>query len=290
MLDVYAPGYAAFHGTGIPARAEMRLREWGFAMKPWSGFALVLVCLLWGGPRLGAQAQGGGNGSGAGQSQPAAGSQNTPATQPPARTEQQSNQNPFPEDTSGVPVVQMRNVPGLIPGESDATGAGRIPMPASDADPVRSPEDAGAAAENQQQSSSSSLSGMSGLLPDADDDETQPGKHNRKGQQIEPEHHETAAEDENVGKYYLDNKDWRAALSRFQSALVLDPDNPDVYWGLAEAERHMGQFAEARANYQKVMEYDPGSRHAKEAKKALEDPQIANAKPPQAAQPSASPQ
>jgi tetratricopeptide (TPR) repeat protein len=256
-------------------------------MKPWFGFALVLLCPLSAGPRLRAQAQG--DGSGAGQSQPASGAQKTPAAQQPARSEQQTNQNPFPEDTSNVPIVQMRNVPGLIQGESDASGEGRIPMPASDADPVRSPEDAEAAAENQQQSSSSSLAGMSGLLPPADDD-TQPGKHNRKGQQIEPEHRETAAEDESVGKYYLDNKDWRAALSRFQSALVLDPDNPDVYWGLAEAERRLGQFAEARANYQKVMEYDPGSRHAKEAKKALEDPQIANAKLPQAAQPSASPQ
>ena len=133
------------------------------------------------------------------------------------------------------------------------------------------------------------MAGMRDLLPPADD-ETQPGKRNRKGQLIEPEHQETAAEDESVGSYYLDNKDWRAALSRFQSALVLDPDNPDVYWGLAEAERHLGQFADARANYQKVMDYDPGSKHAKEAKKALQDPQIANAKAPQPAQSSVSPQ
>jgi tetratricopeptide (TPR) repeat protein len=92
-------------------------------------------------------------------------------------------------------------------------------------------------------------------------------------------HQESAAEDENVGKYYLDNKDWRAALSRYESALVLDPDNPDVYWGLAESQRHLGQFADARTNYLKVMEYDPGSRHAKDAKKALEEPELANAKP-----------
>jgi tetratricopeptide (TPR) repeat protein len=162
-------------------------------------------------------------------------------------------------------------------------------MPADDVDPVRSPEDAGSSAENQQQSSSSSLAGMSGVLPPSDDD-TQPGRHRRKGEQVVPEHQETAAEDENVGSYYLDNKDWKGALSRFQSALVLDPDNPDVYWGLAEAERHLNDFADARANYQKVMEYDPGSRHAKEARKALADPAIANAKPPKPAQPSASPQ
>jgi len=248
---------------------------------------LVLACLLAAGARLGAQAQS--NASGSGQTQPAAGSESSPAAQAPARTQQQTNQNPFPEDTSDVPVMPTRNSPGTIPGDSDESRAGRIPMPAEDEDPVRSPEDAGTAAENQQQSSSSSLSGMNGLLPPADDD-VQPRKHKRKGERDVPEHHETAAEDENVGSYYLDNKDWRAALSRYQSALVLDPDNPDVYWGLAEAERHLGNFSDARANYQKVMDYDPGSRHAKEARKALQDPAIANAKPPQPAAPAASPQ
>jgi len=129
---------------------------------------------------------------------------------------------------------------------------------------------------------------MGSLLPSPDDD-TQPGKRNRKGAQIAPEHHETAAEDENVGSYYLDNKDWKAALSRFESALVLDPDNPDVYWGLAECQRHLGDFANARANYLKVTQYDPDSRHAKEARKALKEPEIANAKASSFAQPVATP-
>ena len=251
-------------------------------MKPGLWMALLLACLL-AGSRLCAQAANGSNG------QPAAGSENPPADQTPARTQTQSSQNPFPEDTNDIPVMPTRNSPGTIPGDSDASRAVRIPMPADDVDPVRSPEDAGSSAENQQQSSSSSLAGMSGVLPPSDDD-TQPGRHRRKGEQVVPEHQETAAEDENVGSYYLDNKDWKGALSRFQSALVLDPDNPDVYWGLAEAERHLNDFADARANYQKVMEYDPGSRHAKEARKALADPAIANAKPPKPAQPSASPQ
>jgi len=252
----------------------------GFEMKAAYSIVLVVACFAASGAGLCAQSQGAGNASGSGQSQPSAGEQSPPAAQTPARTQQQTNQNPFPEDTSDIPVIPTRNSPGTIPGDSDESRAGRIPMPADDVDPVRSPEDAGTAAESQQQSSSSSLSGMSGLLPPADDD-AQPGKHHRKGEQTVPEHHETAAEDESVGEYYLENKDWKAALSRFQSALVLDPDNPDVYWGLAQADYHTGNFADARANYQKVMDYDPGSRHAKEARKALQDPAVANAKPPQ---------
>jgi tetratricopeptide (TPR) repeat protein len=198
-------------------------------------------------------------------------------TQQPPRTQQQTNQNPFPEDTSDVPVMPSRDNPD-VPSVADESKE-RIDLPADDVDPVRSPEDAGAAAEAGESSSSSSLAGMGNLLSGPDDEATQPTKRGKKGPQIEePEHHESAAEDENVGKYYLDNKDWRAALSRYQSALVLDPDNPDVYWGLAESERHLGNLAEARANYQKVVDYDPDSRHGKDARKALKDPEIANAK------------
>lgn len=196
--------------------------------------------------------------------------------QPPDRSPQQTNQNPFPEDTNSVPLMPTRDNPNLpLPA---AESGERLYLPEADVDPVRSPEEAGAAAEAGESSSSSSLSGMSSLLPGPDDDTTQPGKHGKKSGVIEPEHQETAAEDENVGAYYLENKDWKAALSRFQSALVLDPDNPDVYWGLAESDRHLGNFADARANYQKVVDYDPDSHHGKEARKNLKEPEIANAK------------
>ena len=193
----------------------------------------------------------------------------------PSRTQQQSNQNPFPEDTDSVPLMRSRDNPDL---PSAGEAGQRIFIPTDDVDPVRSPEDAGAAAEAGESGSSSSLSGMNNIIPPPDDDSTQPSRRGKKGSTIDqPEHQETAAEDENVGGYYLDNKDWKAALSRFQSALVLDPYNPDVYWGLAESQRHLGNFAEARANYQKVVDYDPDSHHGKEARKALKDPEIANA-------------
>jgi tetratricopeptide (TPR) repeat protein len=219
-------------------------------------------------------------GQGQQQNQPASSNQNSqPANgqqQAPARTQQQQNQNPFPEDTSDIPVMPSKSTADLPPGAGDAE-KNPLYVPEEDFDPVRSPEGAAAAAEAGETSSSSSIAGMRDLLPDANDDTTEPGKRNRKGGQVAPEHHETAAEDESVGKYYLDNKNWKAALSRFESALVLDPDNPDVYWGLAESERHLGKMAEARANYQKVVEYDPDSHLGKDAKKALKEPEIANA-------------
>jgi tetratricopeptide (TPR) repeat protein len=241
-------------------------------------WALILVGALTSAPMSIARAQQQNQAPSAGQNgQPANG-----ASQDPNRTQQQTNQNPFPEDTNSVPVMPSRGTVDL-PTSAGGDEKNRADLPESDFDPVRSPEDAAAAAEAGETSSSSSLAGVKDMMPDADADTTQPGKGNKKGRQIVPEQHETAAEDENVGKYYLDNKDWKAALSRFESALVLDPDNPDVYWGLAESQRHLGKLSDAHANYQKVVDYDPDSRHGKDAKKALKDPDIANA-PAQAKQ------
>ncbi len=186
-----------------------------------------------------------------------------------------SGGNPFPEDETSVPVLPSRDTANVPPDFSGA--ASRFSLPAADSDPVRSP-DQPATASGADQGSSSSLGELGGLLP-GPDDEQPAGRKKKDDQVIETAPQETPKEDVSVGNYYLDIKDWRGALSRFQSALVLAPDNPDVYWGLAECQRHLGDFADARANYLKVMEYDPGSHHAKEAQKALKDPEIANAKP-----------
>jgi tetratricopeptide (TPR) repeat protein len=265
-----------FAGPGLQARpaAEVETDSMRFSLV----IAVVFACCFWAAPQTRAQQQNKPPAS------PANG--NPPAAQQPDRTQQQSNQNPFPADTNDVPVMPTKTPPDL-PAAAGDEGA-RVPMPDEDVDPVRTPE--GESAQEQGNGgSASSLAGLGDLLPDADDEtNTQPDRRGRKAQKPVPEHHESAAEDENVGKYYLDNKDWKAALSRFESALVLDPDNPDVYWGLAEAERHLGNFAGARANYLKVTEYDPDSKHGKDARKALEDPEIANARPAPSAAPAPS--
>ena len=159
-------------------------------------------------------------------------------------------------------------------GESESD---RTSLPGDDLDPVRSPDEAGGnGAVTQEQDSSSDVKGLDSLIPAPGDDET--GKRRKKDEVIEGLPKETPQEDITVGQYYLDQKNWKAALSRFQSALVLSPDEPEVYWGLAESERHLGDFAAARANYMKLIEYDPDSQHAKDARKALKEPEIANAK------------
>lgn len=271
-------GHAAYLVRIVPLRgAGERVRKFG--LKPAIRFALLMACCVAAGPLVCAQRQpgAGANSTNASGQQKQSGN----AQQPAAPAQSPSDANPFPEDESTVPVMPSKNTPDLPPGSFGGSDTGHAALPAGDVDPVHSPDEASGDAQPASGFSSSD-SGLGSLLSGPDDEPE--GKQGKGRGQVVPEHHETAKEDENVGKYYLDGKDWRAARSRYQSAMVLDPDNPDVYWGLAESERHLGNYADARANYQKVMEYDPGSRHAKDAAKALKEPELANAKASAAAQ------
>lgn len=254
----------------------MKQKLWCAQIVAW----IVTSCVALGVPAVRAQAQ-----SGSGQTQQDQnqntqqnGQQSTP--QQPALKQrpapQQQNGNPFPEDDNAAPVMPSNSAPEIPPGETGAAP----PVPAVDRDPVRSPDDASASDDSNPQGFSSSSSGLGNLLnpPDTDTRTKKGGKGDDAAVDEMP--HETPKEDVDVGNYYMDRKDWKGALSRFQSALVLAPDNPDVYWGLAECQRHLGQYGQARENYLKVMEYDPDSHHAKEAKKTLKEPELANAKAP----------
>jgi tetratricopeptide (TPR) repeat protein len=205
-----------------------------------------------------------------------AAAQNKPdsQSQPPAAS--QSSANPFPEDTADVPVMPSKSTPELPEGTYNGAENAPLPLPGEDRDPVRSPDDPEpSAASGTAVDSSSSLAGVDTLLPKPEDD--QPGK-KRKLVLKEPTHQEASSKDIEVGDYYLQTKNWKAAYSRFESARVLDPENPEVYWGLAEAEHHLGEFARARENYLKLLDYDPDGPHGKQARKELKDPALVNAK------------
>jgi tetratricopeptide (TPR) repeat protein len=183
--------------------------------------------------------------------------------------------NPFPDDTNTVPVLPSANSAGTPAPDTTDYGSS-VPLPGGDGDPVKSPDDAAPSTEDS--GSSSSSTGLDNLLKPPPDT-TPTGKHGKlKAGEDDGMPHDSPKEDETVGSYYLDQKNWKAALSRFESAMVLDPENPEVYWGLAEAQRHVGDYAGAKANYLKLMEYDPDSKHGKEAKRILKEPEVANAK------------
>jgi hypothetical protein len=200
--------------------------------------------------------------------------QQQPPTSQPAQKHPASN--PFPEDTTSVPVVPTTEEPAAPPPASAAenSGAESTTLLKNDNDPVHSPDDPVGSADTSADGFSSSLAGSGDInIPDED----RPDKH-RRSQSQPATKQVTAKENEDVGEFELGRKNYRAALSRFQSALVTDSENPDVYWGIAEAQRGLGNFADAKANYQKVVDYDdPESKHSKEAKKILRSPQVANA-------------
>lgn len=203
-----------------------------------------------------------------------AGQSNSPQTAPAANFPQSQQQgNPFPGSTGNVPILPSGPTANAPEGGYEPQTS-RVAFPPRDLDPVRSPDEANPDSGSSQ-GFSSSLAGVDDLLPTP----AQPAANGKKDGEVAPIPQETPESDIRVGDYYLSMKNWRAALSRFQSALVLEPDNPEMYWGLAESERHLGQFALAREHYLKVLEYDPGSKHAKEAEKALRNPEIANARP-----------
>jgi len=199
-----------------------------------------------------------------------------PASSSPAAP---TSANPFPEDTSTVPVLPAASGPAVPVSKDDesAPPSGRVLFSSDEADPVRSPDDpAPEVVSDQPGESSSSLKGLEGVLPRADDDQPS-GRRKLKVKPEEPTHEETAKEDVNVGGYYLEKKNWKAAQSRFQSAMVLDPEDPEVYWGLAESAYHLGDYAAARGWYTKLLDYDPDGPHGKQARKAIKDPLVANA-------------
>lgn len=185
--------------------------------------------------------------------------------------------NPFPENTNSVPVMPSADSPGTAPSAFESDAATDLALPSDDSDPVRSPDDpAAASATGQESGTSDSSTGLDQLLEPPPDT----GKHRKKGEDDSIDAafpHDGPKKDINIGEYYLETGDWQGALSRYESAMVQDPENPDAYWGMAEAQRHLGQYAQARANYLKVVDYDPDSRHGKDARKILKQPEIANA-------------
>ena len=50
---------------------------------------------------------------------------------------------------------------------------------------------------------------------------------------------------------------WREALFRFQKAVEADPENPSALNNLAVALEQMGEFSEARENYERALELKP---------------------------------
>jgi tetratricopeptide (TPR) repeat protein len=103
-----------------------------------------------------------------------------------------------------------------------------------------------------------------------DDSDQKPGKSTKN-----PTREQVIKEDLDVGGFYLDKKNWKAAQARFASAFALNGENPDSLWGLAEAERHLQLYKDAAEHYKLFLSYEPDGKRGREARKALAEVEAA---------------
>lgn len=78
-----------------------------------------------------------------------------------------------------------------------------------------------------------------------------------------------AAHDIDVGETYLAGNNFDAARERFEDALRLTPDNPLIWFRLAQALQGMQRLEPARLYYRKYLEAEPKGKFAGNAKKAI---------------------
>jgi hypothetical protein len=183
-----------------------------------------------------------------------------------------SSDNPFPGEDPNAPVIP---VPGGGTGaDSGSAGSGDGSGGVSrrgddpDGDPVRTPDSHAHMATDD--GFSSSRKGLNDL-PAADDGKAKPGQSARVKTR-----EQTVKEDIEVGGFYMDKRNWKAAQARFTSAFSLDSENPDAVFGLAETERHLQLYKEATGHYKLFLSYDPDGPHSKAARKGLEEVESAS--------------
>jgi tetratricopeptide (TPR) repeat protein len=80
---------------------------------------------------------------------------------------------------------------------------------------------------------------------------------------------ELAAKDDKVGKFYMNNGDFKGAYDRFKEATEVAPEDANAVFGLAESARGLHRTEEAVNNYIIYLEAVPDGKKSKDARKAL---------------------
>ena len=78
-----------------------------------------------------------------------------------------------------------------------------------------------------------------------------------------------AAHDIDIGENYLSSNSFDAARERFEDAMRLTPDNPLIWFRLAQALQGLQRLDPARLYYRKYLEAQPKGKFAGNAKKAV---------------------
>lgn len=205
---------------------------------------------------------------------------------PDANSGKPKSDNPFPGEDPNAPIIPVDPAAPGAPGAgdnptrdrehtdqghttdsgADATGSPRRGAD-PDGDPVRSPDAAGNYRNDD--GFSSSRSGLSAVPTEDDSDEVASKAARGKSSK------QLIKENVDVGGFYLEKKNWKAAQARFSSAFALDAENPEAVWGLAESERHLQLYKQAEEHYKLFLSYEPEGRRGREARKALDEVEAA---------------
>lgn len=88
-------------------------------------------------------------------------------------------------------------------------------------------------------------------------------------QELHPWDPYRALKDDEVGDFYFKQKDYKAALARYQDALIYKNNDAVANFRLAQCYEKMGQPEQAIPHYQEYLKILPQGLFAKDAKKAL---------------------
>lgn len=91
----------------------------------------------------------------------------------------------------------------------------------------------------------------------------------RKSGDVNADSAKLAAHDIDVGETYLSGNHFDAARERFENAMRLAPDNPLIWFRLAQALQGMQRLDPARLYYKKYLEAQPKGKFAGNARKAI---------------------
>ena len=67
-----------------------------------------------------------------------------------------------------------------------------------------------------------------------------------------------------LGRFYLLNSKFEEAIAQFRKVAELSPDDPEVCYNLGISYEGLGMIEEAKDNFRKALDLDPGLKKAEE--------------------------
>ena len=147
-----------------------------------------------------------------------------------------------------------------VPAMAQSADSQNSAPPANEA-PPRSDSDSGMSSSKDTRIDLSPPKGDAAMHPNSDVDDVM---------EMHPYNPHRAEKDVEVGDFYFNLKNYRAAESRYAEALLYKPNDAEATFKLAESLNKLGEREDAVAGYQSYLKILPEGPRAKEAKDAID--------------------